>query len=147
MQLLHSTKNIAFALTAVIMLFASDLLAQTGVTEPGDLLDLFYRRPERRYWAGHSGLVFDLAVAGDAPAIAIVERAATALATVVGVVGDRLDLRTPVVLGGGLLVNQPLLRERVTEQLDTAGYSDIRTLSQDPVFGALALAREMVASS
>jgi hypothetical protein len=45
-----------------------------------------------------------------------------------------------VVLGGGLLVNQPGLVADIIERTRSTGVSDIAVLQREPVFGALALA-------
>ncbi|GAB15854.1 hypothetical protein ARGLB_093_00070 [Arthrobacter globiformis NBRC 12137] len=121
------------------------LLAQTGVTEPGDLLDLFYRRPERRYWAGLAGTVFDLA-ASDAASAAIAEDAAQHLAVLALTVNRRLGTipeGAPVLLAGGMLVNQPSLAGRVRELLAVSGLTDVRVLDRAPAWGAVELASQL----
>ncbi len=120
------------------------LVGECGLPEASELIDHFYANPERRYWARRSGIVFDLAAAGDPAAMVIVDGAAAALAALVATVGDRLDLRSPVVLGGGLLMNQPALRDRIAESLDARGFAEVRSLTREPAFGALDLARAMV---
>ncbi len=115
-----------------------------GLARPEQLIDHFYANPERRYWAGHSRPVFELAAASDVPATTIVDEAAAALAALVATVGDRLYLRSRVVLGGGLLVHQPVLRDRVTAALRSRGFGEITTLTRDPVHGAIDLARMMI---
>ena len=101
--------------------------------------------PERRYWAGLAGTVFDLRSPGRrAPALAIAEDAAQQLA-VPGRRGqppaghasqggsrDRCfgNLRSPVLLAGGMLVNQPSLAGRVRELLAARGLADVRVLDR-----------------
>ena len=125
---------------------AQQLTADCGLRNPEQLLDHFYANPERRYWAGHSRLVFDLADDNDPAALQIVSSLADALAQLVRTVAGRLQMSGPVVLGGGLLMHQPIARAALTECLAAAGYSDVRTLTDDPVHGALTLAREMAAA-
>ncbi|WP_354263490.1 BadF/BadG/BcrA/BcrD ATPase family protein [Arthrobacter sp. OAP107] len=123
----------------------SQLLARTGATEPGDLLDLFYRRPERRYWAGLAGIVFGLA-ASDAAGAAIAEDAARHLARLALTVNRRLGAipeNTPVLLAGGMLVNQPSLAIRVRELLAAGGLTDVRVLDRAPAWGAVELAGQL----
>ncbi|WP_395405332.1 N-acetylglucosamine kinase [Arthrobacter sp. UC242_113] len=123
----------------------SQLLAQTGAAEPAELLDLFYRRPERRYWAGLAGTVFGLA-ASDAASAAIVDDAAQQLARLALTVNRRLGTipeHAPVLLAGGMLVNQPSLAGRVRELLAAKGLTDVRVLDRSPAWGAVELAREL----
>ncbi|WP_140416507.1 N-acetylglucosamine kinase [Arthrobacter globiformis] len=123
------------------------LLAQTGAAEPADLLDLFYRRPERRYWAGLAGTVFALA-ASDAAGAAIAEDAARHLAGLALTVNRRLGVLAkgvpakgmPVLLAGGMLVNQPALAAKVRELLAASGLTDVRVLDRAPAWGAVELA-------
>lgn len=122
-----------------------DLLTQRlttacGLRSAGELLDHFYAHPERRYWAGRSAVVFELAADGDPAATRIVQAAAAALAALVGSVSGNLGLKGPVVLGGGLLMHQPMLASGVRNQLSGNGFTGIRVLEHDPVHGALALA-------
>lgn len=119
------------------------LLAQTGAAEPADLLDLFYGRPERRYWAGLAGTVFVLADTDSASA-AIVEDAAQHLAALALTVNRRLGtLGSPVLLAGGMLVNQPALAARVRGLLAAAGLADVRVLDRAPGWGAVELAGQL----
>ena len=121
------------------------LLVQTGATEPGELLDLFYRRPERRYWAGLAGTVFGLA-ASDAASAAIAEDAAQHLAVLALTVNRRLGTDpegAPVLLAGGMLVNQPSLAGRVRELLAASSLTDVRVLDRAPAWGAVELASQL----
>jgi N-acetylglucosamine kinase-like BadF-type ATPase len=122
------------------------LLAGCGLQRPEQLLDCFYAQGERRFWAGQAALVFALA-ASDPAARRIVDRAADALAALVTTVLARLDgsRPLPVVLGGGVLVHQPLLQAAVADRLRASstthgGATDVRPLTLDPVHGAVRLA-------
>ncbi|OAT67801.1 ATPase [Mycobacteroides immunogenum] len=114
--------------------------AECGITEPAQLLDHFYAHSERRYWAKMAGLVFELAATGDPAALVITKQTASDLAALIEGVCIRLGPGLPVVLGGGLLVNQPGLVADIIERTRTSGVSDIAVLQREPVFGALALA-------
>ncbi|ORA64000.1 N-acetylglucosamine kinase [Mycobacteroides franklinii] len=114
--------------------------SECGVTEPAQLLDHFYAHSERRYWATMAKLVFDLAATGDEAAQVITRQTAIDLAALIEGVCLRLGPGLPVVLGGGLLVNQPGLVADIIEHTRTTGVSDIAVLQREPVFGALALA-------
>jgi glucosamine kinase len=123
----------------------AQLLVQTGAGQPEDLLDLFYRRPERRYWAGLAGIVFGLA-ASDAASAAIADDAARHLARLALTVNRRLGTipeNTPVLLAGGMLVNQPSLAIRVRELLAAGGLTDVRVLDRAPAWGAVELAGQL----
>jgi glucosamine kinase len=123
------------------------LTADCGLQQPGQLLDHFYANQERRYWAGRSALVFELAGAGDPAAIRLVDVAADALADIAAMVGSALGITGPVVLAGGLLVHQPRLQLGVQQRLLARGLTDIQVLDRDPVHGALRLARRLASSS
>ncbi len=106
---------------------------------PDLLLQHFYGEQERRYWAARSAVVFDLAAAGDQAAAAIVTASAVALAELVSTVATRLPDAGPVVLGGGLLVNQPALRAELGGLLPPGTTTVL--LDRDPADGAVWLAR------
>lgn len=117
------------------------LLVECGVADTWQLLDHFYERPERRYWAERATLVLDLAGRDDPDALRIVGRAACALVDLVTTVTTRLG--TPdatVVLAGGLLVHQPIMAAAVRLLLTERGSADVRVLDRDPVEGAADLA-------
>lgn len=121
------------------------LAAACGIERPGLLLDDFYARPERRRWAERSTLVIELAEEGDPAAAQIVADASLALAGLVEAVSLRLALAGPVVVAGGVLVHQPLVRRLVAARLRTIGLTDLRRLDVDPVFGAVRLAEARLA--
>jgi N-acetylglucosamine kinase-like BadF-type ATPase len=123
-------------------LLTERLVAACGLTHPGQLLDHFYATSNRRYWARRSGVVYDLAAAGDPAATTLVSTAAQDLTRIVQQVHDRLDRPTdlPVVLGGGILVNQPVLREALGKALALHGLTDLRVLDREPAHGAVRLA-------
>jgi glucosamine kinase len=125
------------------------LTAACNLQRPSQLLDHFYANPERRYWAGHAKVVCELAAVGDSAAHSIVNRAATDLATLVRTVHAALGKPTPlpVVLGGGVLVHQPQLRDALRQALTGDGLPDLRPLDRDPVHGALFLAQQLTASN
>jgi N-acetylglucosamine kinase-like BadF-type ATPase len=124
-------------------LLTTTMLKACGVPTPHALLDHFYAQAERRYWARKSEVVFGLADAGDTAAIALVSAAAASLAELVRQVhrslGRPADL--PVVLGGGVFANQPSFPAVLRSHLCDDDPTDLRTITQDPAHGALALAR------
>lgn len=119
---------------------ARDLLAACGLADPADLLDLFYARPERRYWASHAAVVCRLAEQGDAAAVLLLDGCADALAGLAGAVARRIDATGPVVLAGGLVVHQPALATRLAGRLAARGLGPIEVLRDPPAFGAARLA-------
>lgn len=130
------------------------LLERTGVAGPAELLDLFYGNPERRYWAGLAGTVFALAALGDRVSAAIVDDAARHLAVIAVAVNERLGTipaagtaGPPVLLAGGMLVNQPALAGRVRELLEGRGLTDVRVLDRAPAWGAVKLALDDATAS
>ena len=122
------------------------LIAECGLDRPSQLLDHFYARPERRYWAQRAGGIFLLAASGDPDAERLIARATDALAELAGAVAARLRLPGPAVLGGGLVVNQPALQTLVRARLAERGINDVRILQGDPVLGAVRLAQDLLAT-
>lgn len=89
---------------------------------------------EPRQWAALAGVVFE-AASTDAGAALLVERTASALVDLVGLVRKQLALDGPLVIAGGQLLNQPRLESAVRKRLGAA----IR-LQEPPVAGAVRLA-------
>lgn len=115
-------------------------LEHCGAARPGELVARFHGRPDRGFWADLSRVAFARAQAGDDDALRLVDRAAQALADLVGVVAHRLGLPGPVVAGGGLAVHQPLLGARLRAAAARRGLGPVRVLERPPVHGALELA-------
>ncbi len=120
------------------------LAADCGLTDHTELLNHFYQQSDRRYWAGRSRVVFELAHSGDTACLGIVDAAAQALTSLAVQVGSRLEPTGPVVLAGGLIVHQPMLADRVRHHLDAHHYTDVRILDVDPVHGAVRLAQQLI---
>ncbi|GAB19777.1 hypothetical protein GOEFS_095_00120 [Gordonia effusa NBRC 100432] len=120
-----------------------ELAADCGLSDAAELLNHFYAQTDRRYWAGRARVVFELANAGDPLSTGIVDAASTALAELVLQVGARLQMSGPVVMAGGLVVNQPALQRGVRRILAGRGVTDVRVLSVDPVRGAVELAQRL----
>lgn len=118
------------------------ILEACGLASPKSLIEHFYGHPERRYWAKRSEVVFSEALAGNEHALDLVERAADDLTALIMRVRTRLGspVGQPVVLGGGVLMNQELLRRMITARLAGHGVTDVRALRREPALGALDLA-------
>jgi N-acetylglucosamine kinase-like BadF-type ATPase len=95
---------------------------------------------EPREWAALAGVVFE-AAGDDAGAALLVERTASALGDLVGLVRKQLSLDGPLVLAGGQLLNQSRLESAVRKRLGAA-----TRLQEAPVAGAIKLAELSLAS-
>jgi glucosamine kinase len=110
------------------------ILAATGARRSGELTGRMHQLREPGEWAALAGLVFDAADRDDGAA-RIVERAAAELSRLVETVRARLEVTDPVVIAGGLLLNQPLLEAALRERLGS-----VIRLVLPPVAGAVRLA-------
>jgi N-acetylglucosamine kinase-like BadF-type ATPase len=115
----------------------TSLVSDCGLADRTELIDFFYARQDKRYWAERAAVVTGLAAQGDPVAARIVATAADALAALATRALGRLDLPGPVVLGGGFAVHQPQLQQAVRERL--AGV-EVRVLTHAPAVGAVRLA-------
>jgi glucosamine kinase len=115
------------------------MLAATGAAQVGGLLELFYRQPHPRHWAGYAPLVLGSA---DPAATRITAEAADALAGLALSAAERLGAPPglPVVLAGGLFGHAGL-EAAVRDLIGKARPgSAVRTLDRPPVAGAVRLA-------
>ena len=111
------------------------LLPAAGVKNARQLTGHLHRLREPRRWAALAPAVFD-AAATDPGASAVVERAGNALGGLVQALRVQLAIEGPVVLAGGLLLNQPRLEAAVRSHLGSA----LLRLEEPPVAGAVRLA-------
>jgi len=111
------------------------MLGAASARTSTDLVGYLHGLDEPREWAALAGLVFEVA-GEDAGALALVERAASALCDLVSSVRKRLSFEGPLVLAGGLILNQPLLEEAVRRRV-----GDAMRLEEPPVAGAVSLAQ------
>ena len=122
------------------------LLAATGATDLAALHRLVYQQPHRpASWARHASLVLDSA---DPAAAAIAARAADAAASLAAAAVKELEPphSLPVVLAGGLLGNAAFrhaARQAVAQALPG---TQVSVLADEPVAGAIQLARRAVRS-
>jgi N-acetylglucosamine kinase-like BadF-type ATPase len=114
------------------------LLAAVQVRAAGELLGRLHSFREPGRWAALAHVVFDTASA-DAGAEALVGRAADGLADLVERVRKTLSIKGPVVLAGGLILNQARLESAVRRRL---GRTVLR-LEEPPVAGAVAIAEQI----
>ena len=110
------------------------MLGAAAARSTTDLLGFLHVLDEPREWAALAGLVFEV-VGEDAGASTLVDRTASALCDLVASLRTRLSLDGPLVLAGGLILNQPLLEEAVRRRVGAAS-----RLEEPPVAGAVKLA-------
>ncbi len=115
------------------------LLAACHARDPRQLTAALHSRLEPMEWAGLASAVFD-AADSDPGAEEIIRRAAGELGTLVRELRQSLAVDGPVVLAGGLLLNQARLEAAVRKEL---GSQCVR-LERPPVEGALRLAEELL---
>ncbi|MFK0006172.1 N-acetylglucosamine kinase [Paenarthrobacter sp. NPDC090520] len=120
------------------------LLAATASGDALQLMDFFYAKPEPDHWASLAPLVLELAVDGDPAALRIQAEAAHSLATMARQVLGELGLDLPLVMAGGLLVNQQQLAGAVARKVALEDPTAVRILSESPVRGAVRLASELL---
>ena len=111
------------------------LLTAAGVLDAGELLGRLHTFREPGRWAALAHVVFDTASA-DAGAEALVGRAADGLAGLVERVRKAISLKGPVVLAGGLILNNERLETAVRRRLGRA----VVRLDDPPVAGAVRIA-------
>ena len=115
------------------------MLAATGARDARQMGSNLHALREPMQWAALASAVFT-SVAADAGAGEVVERGAAALANLVYEIQASLGLEGPVVLAGGLLLNQPLLESAVRSRLK----APCVRLDEPPVEGALRMAEELL---
>lgn len=120
------------------------LMAATASADALQLMDFFYAKPEPDHWSGLAPLVLELAAEGDPAALRIQAEAAHSLATLARQVLGELGLDLPLVMAGGLLVNQNQLAGAVARKVSLEDPSSVQILTQAPVHGAVELARRLL---
>lgn len=96
-------------------------------------------------WGSYAGAVFDAAARNSPLAIKVVNEGATALAGLVGILIARGADASHVVIGGGVVVEQPALFEAFREAMFAISpQSEVTLLLAPPVNGALALAERLL---
>lgn len=123
------------------------LLRQCDLASAEELIRQFHGDTDRTYWAAKSRTVFECAGRGHPASAELIQRAGQHLAEQALQVSKRLMMPGPVILGGGLGLNQPALAEAFTAHLSAQGITDVRVLATDPVFGVHYLADGVKVSS
>ncbi len=125
-----------------IDMLTREVLRYCGLAAPEAADQPFPRQAGRHYWADASRLVFDAAATGHGPSLGIIDAGARHLAGQAAAVAAQIGIRGPVVLGGGLVTNQPAFQQSITAHLEDLRLTDIRVLSREPVFGVLQFVRD-----
>lgn len=98
-------------------------------------------------WAPRAATVFAAADAGSPLAAAVIDAAAEDLATLVSRLIARGAVGSTVVAAGGVIVGQPRLAKALEHSLEIRHPRMVlRVLDQDPVTGAVVLARRLLAA-
>ncbi|WP_028265468.1 N-acetylglucosamine kinase [Arthrobacter sp. MA-N2] len=116
------------------------LVKACGLSGPEGLIALFHSGAGRGFWASKSPVVFECAASGHAASLDMILQAGADLASLAAKCAEQLKIDGPIVLGGGLGVNQPTLQTAMRIALCSRGLGTLQVLTQDPVFGALHLA-------
>lgn len=104
--------------------------------------------PTVENWAPRAPAVFAAAEAGSGRAMAVIEAAAAELAALVRRLRARGAAGTAVVAGGSVVTRQPLLARALEAQLRLVDAEiELRVLAEEPVAGAVVLARRLLGSS
>jgi N-acetylglucosamine kinase-like BadF-type ATPase len=139
---------------------SSAVAAEDGVAAGGDgaaaagdgaaerLARIVNDEPTVENWAPRAAAVFAAAEAGSGRAAAVIEAAAAELAALVRRVRARGAVGTTVVAGGSVVTRQPLLARALADRLRLvdAGF-ELRVLAEEPVAGAVVLARRLLHGS
>jgi N-acetylglucosamine kinase-like BadF-type ATPase len=116
-----------------------------GVSSPEGLARAVNDNPTVANWAPHAPAVFSAADAGSPLARQVVETAAGHLAGLVSRLVRRGAVGTTVVAAGSVIVRQPRLADAFGDQLSRRHPGmELRILTEDPVAGAVALARRLL---
>ena len=118
----------------------ASMLAACGVDEPRQMILALHAMHEPMQWAGLATAVFE-AADGDKDAMEILRSASAELVLLAQEVERSLGTGGPVVLAGGLLLNQPLLESLVRERMTM----ECVRLEVPPVEGAVRLAEGLLA--
>lgn len=133
-------------------LLTDRFLQELAIASPAAMVQAVYARQEDRTWLSSlSQIVVHAANDGDVVAQNILEEAADALAEQVTAVTRTLELDTkkyPLAIGGGLLVQAALLRERLINRLrQRESCPDPVVVVEHPVAGAVILARNLITAA
>ncbi|MBW6424345.1 ATPase [Rhizobium sp. XQZ8] len=122
------------------------LMSKLNTTDPTKIGRLLNETRGAAVWGGYADAVFEAAAQKSSLAIAVIEDGAKALARLVGILIGRGADAGHVVIGGGVVVEQPGLYQAFEHAMaEVSPASKITLLRAAPVTGALALARRLLA--
>lgn len=125
------------------------ILAFWDLREPSDLIARVYRSGLKNAdIAALAGVVVRVANEGDAVALRLIDETGESLALALGAVARALQIERapiPLALTGGLLLDAPIVRERLLASTRARGldFTPV-TLVADPVLGAVRIAIELL---
>lgn len=123
------------------------LLEAFDAGSPERLARVVNDEPTVENWAPRAPAVFAAAEAGSGLAAAVIEGAAAELAALVRRLRARGAVGTAVVAGGSVVTRQPLLARALEAQLRLVDAElELRVLAEEPVAGAVVLARRLLES-
>ena len=122
----------------------AELMAKLETHDPTKIGRLLNGTRSAAIWGGYADSVFGAARQGSALAARVIREGANALAGLIEVlIGRGADARH-VVIGGGVVVEQPLLFEAFVAAMSTVSpASEVTLLRAAPVNGALAMAERL----
>lgn len=122
------------------------LMAKLDTTDATKIGRLLNETRGAAIWGSYADAVFDAAAQKSPLAITVIEEGAKALARLVGILISRGADASHVVIGGGVVVEQPSLFEAFKHAMAAVSpASEITLLRAAPVNGALALAGRLLA--
>lgn len=122
----------------------AELMAKLETSDPTKIGRLLNATRSAAIWGGYADAVFDAAKQGSVLADRVIHEGAEALAGLIGVLINRGADARHVVIGGGVVVEQPLLFEAFVGAMSKVSpASEITLLRAPPVNGALAMAERL----
>ncbi|MGV1792010.1 N-acetylglucosamine kinase [Rhizobium sp. A37_96] len=119
----------------------AELMAKLRIADPTKIGRLLNDTRSAAIWGGYADAVFGAARQGSPLANRVIREGANALAALIGVlIGRGADARH-VVIGGGVVVEQPMLFDAFVDAMSNLSpASEVTLLRAPPVTGALAMA-------
>lgn len=128
----------------------ADVLERLKVTSPQEIVHAVYADDvPRAVVANMAALAFAAAGKGDPAARMILKQAAIELAAMAVTTARRLELQAvlSLALTGAVLIHNPEFRQEIIEEIEAAGVKLTQiTVVQDPVAGAVNIARRLTAA-
>ncbi len=121
-----------------------ELMAKLETGDPTKIGRLLNETRSAAIWGGYANVVFDAANRGSVLANRVIKDGAESLAGLVRILINRGADARHVVIGGGVVVEQPRLFEAFVEAMSKVSpESEVTLLRAPPVTGALAIAERL----